>query len=105
MGQALVTTDEVSDPYALDLELTVNGIPQQRVNTRDMIFSVPCLVSYISQVMTLEVGDVIATGTPAKLPEAAEPKNFLQAGDVVEITIDKLGKLRNPVLGHRGEIG
>jgi acylpyruvate hydrolase len=97
MGQALVTTDEVQDPYTLDMELTVNGVPQQRVNTKDMIFSIPYLISYISQVMTLEVGDVIATGTPSKLPEAAEQKRFLQASDVVEITIEKLGTLRNTV--------
>lgn len=99
MGQALVTPDESPDPYALDLELTVNGVPQQRVNTKDMIFSVPYLISYISQVMTLEVGDVIATGTPSKLPEVAdaERKRFLQKGDVVEITIEKLGTLRNTV--------
>jgi acylpyruvate hydrolase len=97
MGQALVTPDEVPDPYALDLELTVNGVPQQRVNTKDMIFSVTYLISYISQVMTLEVGDVIATGTPSKLPEVAEQKRFLQKGDVVEITIEKLGTLRNIV--------
>jgi acylpyruvate hydrolase len=97
MGPALVTTDEVPDPYMLDLELTVNDTPQQRVNTRDMIFSVAYLISYISQVMTLEVGDVIATGTPSKLPEAAEAKRFLQSGDVVEITIEKLGTLRNKI--------
>lgn len=97
MGPALVTSDEIPDLYALDMELTVNGVPQQRVNTKDMIFSVPYLISYISQVMTLEVGDVIATGTPSNLPEAAEQKRFLQAGDVVEITIEKLGTLRNIV--------
>lgn len=99
MGQALVTPDEVPDPYTLDLELTVNGVPQQRVNTKDMIFSVPYLISYISQVMTLEVGDVIATGTPSKLPEVAdaERRRFLQVGDVVEIKIEKLGVLRNTV--------
>lgn len=97
MGPALVTPDEVPDPYRLEMELTLNGVPQQRVNTRDMIFSVPFLISYISQVMTLEAGDVIATGTPAKLPEAAEQKRFLQAGDLVEITIQRLGRLRNPV--------
>jgi acylpyruvate hydrolase len=101
MGPALVTPDEVPNPYNLDLELTVNGIPQQRVNTRHLIFSVPRLISYISQVMTLEVGDVIATGTPSKLPEAAEQQRFLQPGDVVEITIDKLGTLRNPVVARR----
>jgi acylpyruvate hydrolase len=100
MGPALVTTDEVPDPYSLDLELTVNGIPQQRVNTRDMIFSVPYLISYISQVMTLDIGDVIATGTPSKLPEAAENKRFLLAGDLIEISIDRLGTLRNPVAAY-----
>jgi len=99
MGQALVTTDDVPDPYTLDLELTMNGVPQQHVNTCNMIFSVPYLISYISQVMTLEVGDVIATGTPSRLPEAAEQKRFLQPGDVLEITIDKLGTLRNSVQG------
>jgi 2-keto-4-pentenoate hydratase/2-oxohepta-3-ene-1,7-dioic acid hydratase in catechol pathway len=97
MGPALVTANEIPDAYQLNMELTVNGIPQQRTNTRDMIFRVPSLIAYISQVMTLEVGDVIATGTPVKLPEASQQKRFLQPGDVVEITIDKLGKLSNPV--------
>jgi acylpyruvate hydrolase len=97
MGPALVTTDEIPDPHCLDLELTVNGVPKQRANTRDLIFSVPFLVSYLSAVMTLEPGDVIATGTPAKLPEAANPQRFLEAGDVVRITIEKLGILENPV--------
>jgi len=97
MGPALVTTDEVPDPHCLALELTVNGVPKQRANTRDLIFSVPFLVSYLSRVMTLEPGDVIATGTPAKLPEAANPQVFLQAGDLVQITIERLGTLENPL--------
>lgn len=98
MGPTLVTPDEVPDPYNLEMELTVNGVPQQRVNTCDMIFSIPYLISYISQVMTLEVGDVIATGTPSRLPEAAQQQRFLQAGDVVEIKIERLGTLRNSVI-------
>ncbi|MBN2117294.1 MAG: fumarylacetoacetate hydrolase family protein [Anaerolineales bacterium] len=98
MGPALVTPDEVPDPYNLEMELTVNGVPGQRVNTCDMIFSVLYLISYLSQVMTLEAGDVIATGTPTKLPEAAEQKRFLQPGDVIEITIEKLGTLKNMVV-------
>lgn len=97
MGPALVTTDEIPDPHCLDLELTVNGVPKQHANTRDLIFSVPFLVSYLSAVMTLESGDVIATGTPAKLPEASNPQCFLEAGDVVRITIEKLGYLENPL--------
>jgi acylpyruvate hydrolase len=100
MGPALVTPDDIPDPYDLDLVLTVNGIPQQRTNTRDLIFNVPYLIAYISQVMTLEPGDVIATGTPAKLPEASQPKRYLQPGDLIEITIDKLGKLNNPVISQ-----
>ena len=97
LGPALVTKDEIPDPHCLELELTVNGVPKQRTNTSDLIFSVPFLVSYLSQVMTLEPGDIIATGTPAKLPEAANPQRFLEPGDVVSITIEKLGTLINPI--------
>jgi acylpyruvate hydrolase len=97
LGPALVTTDEVPNPHSLDFELTVNGVAKQRANTSDIIFSVPFLVSYLSQVMPLEPGDIIAMGTPAKLPEAANPQVFLKPGDVVEITMDTLGVLANPV--------
>ena len=97
LGPALVTADEVPDPHCLDLELKVNDEAKQRTNTSDSIFSVPFLVSYLSRVMTLDPGDVIATGTPAKLPEAADPPRFLEAGDVVKITIEKLGTLMNIV--------
>jgi len=97
LGPVLVTRDEVPDPHCLDLELTVNSTPKQRTNTRDLIFSVPFMVSYLSQVLTLQPGNIIATGTPAKLPEAASPQQFLKPGDVVEITIQRLGTLRNPI--------
>lgn len=98
LGPALVTTDEVPDPHCLELELAVNGVPKQRANTRDLIFSVPFLVAYLSTVMTLEPGDIIATGTPAKLPEAAKPQRFLEPGDMVRVTIEKIGMLNNPVV-------
>ena len=97
MGPVLVTTDEIPDPHCLALELTVNGISGQRANTSDLIFSIPFLIAYLSAVMTLEPGDVIATGTPAKLPEASNPQRFLVAGDIVRITIEKIGTLENPV--------
>jgi len=97
LGPALVTKDEVPDPHCLGLELSVNGLPKQRTNTSNLIFSVPFLVSYLSQIMTLDPGDILATGTPAKLPEAANPQRFLEPGDAVEITIEKLGTLRNTV--------
>lgn len=97
LGPAVVTADEVPDPQRLDLELTVNGVTAQRASTRDMIFTIAFLVSYLSQVMTLDPGDIIATGTPAKLPEAAEDQQFLKPGDVVDITIGGLGTLSNTV--------
>ncbi|MGV8964996.1 MAG: fumarylacetoacetate hydrolase family protein [Cellulomonas sp.] len=97
LGPALVTADEVPDPQDLDLELTVNGETKQRATTRDMIFTVAYLLAYVSEVMTLEPGDIISTGTPAKLPEAADPQRFLAPGDVVTITIGGIGTLTNPV--------
>jgi acylpyruvate hydrolase len=100
LGPALVTTDEVPDPHCLELELAVNGVPKQRANTRDLIFSVPFLVAYLSTVMTLEPGDIIATGTPAKLPEASNPQRFLEPGDMVRVTIEKIGMLNNPFVAE-----
>jgi acylpyruvate hydrolase len=100
LGPAVVTTDEVPGPQDLDVELRVNGVTAQRANTRDMIFPIPFLIAYLSQVMTLDPGDIIATGTPAKLPEAAQDQQFLKDGDVVTITIGGLGTLRNPVEAH-----
>ena len=97
LGPAIVTRDEVPDPQSLDVELTVNGVTTQRANTRDMIFTVRFLVSYLSQVMTLNPGDIIATGTPAKLPGAAAEERFLADGDALAITIGNLGTLSNRV--------
>jgi 2-keto-4-pentenoate hydratase/2-oxohepta-3-ene-1,7-dioic acid hydratase in catechol pathway len=92
-GPALVTADEVPDPQDLDLHLSVNGRTTVASHTGEMIFTVSFLVSYLSEVVTLEPGDVIATGTPQKLPDALTEGRFLQDGDVVEITIGHLGTL------------
>jgi acylpyruvate hydrolase len=100
LGPALVTVDEVPDPHALELTLTLNGVERQRANTRHFIFSIPYLVNYLSAVMTLEPGDVIATGTPAKLPAAPETPPFMQPGDVVAVTLEKIGTLTNPVVAE-----
>jgi acylpyruvate hydrolase len=97
MGPALVTPDEVPDPYGLELSLTLNGVERQHANTADLIFSIAFLISYLSAVMTLEPGDILLTGTPAKLPAGPETPAFMRPGDVVEITIDRLGTLRNPL--------
>ena len=83
LGPALVTREAVPDPHSLELALTLNGVERQRANTRHFIFSIPYLIRYISAVMTLEPGDVIATGTPAKLPAAPGTPPFMRPGDVV----------------------
>lgn len=99
LGPTLVTADEVPDPQDLTVELAVNGEVTLRSTTAAMVFGVAWLVSYLSQVMTLLPGDVIATGTPQKLPEVlARGERFLRPGDVVAITIGHLGTLTNPVV-------
>jgi len=98
LGPALVTCDEVPDPHQLDLAFTVNGEVRQHSNTRNLIFRIPFLVSYISQVMMLEVGDVVSTGTPSGSGAGHKPPIFLRAGDEMRITVEKIGELFNPVV-------
>jgi acylpyruvate hydrolase len=97
-GPVLVLTDEVSDPQALSIQTRVNGATLQSANTAQMIFGIAQTVSFISRLVTLEPGDVIATGTPAGVGYRREPQVFLEAGDVVEVEIEGLGTLVNPVV-------
>jgi 2,4-didehydro-3-deoxy-L-rhamnonate hydrolase len=98
-GPYLVTTDEVDDPQLLDMWLDVNGKRMQTGNTRTMIFPVRTLVSYISQFMTLNPGDLITTGTPPGVGMGRKPvPTYLKAGDVVELGISKLGTQRQDVV-------
>jgi 2-keto-4-pentenoate hydratase/2-oxohepta-3-ene-1,7-dioic acid hydratase in catechol pathway len=97
-GPALVTPDEVPDPHALGIRLRLNGKAMQDSNTKQMIFSVWEVVSYLSQVFTLEPGDLVYTGTPPGVGFARKPPVFLKPGDVCEVEIDGLGVLRNPVV-------
>lgn len=99
LGPWLVTADEVGDPANLAIRFLLNGQVLQDSHTSQMIFSVPELVAYVSQVCTLLPGDVIYTGTPAGVGFARRPPVFLRAGDVAEVHIDRLGVLRNPVAG------
>ena len=94
LGPFLATPDEIGDVHDLDLWLTVNGERKQNGSTRDLVFGVPMLVSYISQFMTLLPGDVISTGTPAGVAMGHSPVRFLQPGDVVELGIEGLGSSR-----------
>jgi 2-keto-4-pentenoate hydratase/2-oxohepta-3-ene-1,7-dioic acid hydratase in catechol pathway len=95
IGPYLVTADEVGDPQTLDVRCWVNGALRQSSNTADMIFNVAQLVSYISQYMTLEPGDVISTGTPEGVVFGMKEKHWLKSGDEVTIEIAGLGRLTN----------
>ena len=98
MGPAIVTADEIADPQTLQLRTWVNGVEKQNSNTKFMLFSVRELIADISRVMTLEPGDIIATGTPAGVGAGREPQEFMWPGDVVESEVEKIGRLRNPVV-------
>jgi 2-keto-4-pentenoate hydratase/2-oxohepta-3-ene-1,7-dioic acid hydratase in catechol pathway len=99
LGPFITTRDEIADVQALNIEGRLNGLVMQSSNTGRMIFSVAYLVSYISQGITLEPGDVIATGTPEGVGIFRKPPVLLKPGDVYEVTIEGLGTLRNPVVG------
>jgi len=98
MGPYMLTADEIQDVQNLDMTLTVNGQVRQNANTSQMIYPVADIVSFLSHIMTLEPGDIIATGTPAGVAMATG--KFLQPGDRIECTIERLGTLRN-TLGAR----
>jgi 2-keto-4-pentenoate hydratase/2-oxohepta-3-ene-1,7-dioic acid hydratase in catechol pathway len=97
-GPYLVTADEVPDPHNLAIRLRLNGQTMQDSTTRQMIFTAADLLAYISQVVTLQPGDLIFTGTPPGVGVARKPPVFLKPGDVVEVEVERLGVLRNPVV-------
>jgi 2-keto-4-pentenoate hydratase/2-oxohepta-3-ene-1,7-dioic acid hydratase in catechol pathway len=97
VGPELVTADEVSSPHALGIRLRLNGRTMQDSNTNQLIFGIDQTIAYLSQIVTLEPGDLIFTGTPPGVGMARKPPVWLQPGDVVEVEIDGLGVLRNPV--------
>jgi 2-keto-4-pentenoate hydratase/2-oxohepta-3-ene-1,7-dioic acid hydratase in catechol pathway len=101
-GPALVI-DEIDDPQSLNIATRVNGETLQQGNTREMIFTVAQAIAHISGLMTLEPGDIIATGTPAGVGFKRTPPVFLRAGDVVEVEVEGIGVLRNPVLDRAME--
>lgn len=99
-GPWVVTRDEIADPQRLNLRTTVNGEVRQNVNTCDMIFDVKALIADISRGITLEPGDLIATGTPVGIAWGMDPPRYLVPGDEVVVEIEKIGRLRNRVLAH-----
>lgn len=96
-GPWIVTRDEIPDPHNLRISLTLNGQTMQDSNTSNLIFNVPYLVSYLSQSLTWEPGDLISTGTPPGVGVSRKPPVFLKAGDSVSITVERIGTLTNPV--------
>lgn len=102
IGPFLATREVVLDPQTLAMQLAVNGVVKQSSNTAQMVFGVASLVSYISQFMTLLPGDLISTGTPAGVGLGFDPPQFLRAGDVVTLSIERLGSQRQRVVGPDG---
>jgi 2-keto-4-pentenoate hydratase/2-oxohepta-3-ene-1,7-dioic acid hydratase in catechol pathway len=101
IGPHIVTADEVPDPHALDIRLTIGGETLQNSNTRELIFKVPALIEYLSSMLTLEPGDIISTGTPAGVGLGRTPPRWLRPGEEVVIVIEKIGTLRNPVIAEQ----
>lgn len=95
LGPWIVSADEIGDPQKLDIKLLLNGVEKQHANTSAMIFTCARVISYISQGMTLEPGDIIASGTPEGVGFARTPPEFMKDGDVVEVVVEKIGTLRN----------
>lgn len=100
MGPCITTADEIDDPHQLTIETRVNGAIRQSAHTGSMIFKIPQLIAFASNAFTLEPGDIISTGTPEGVGYFMEPKGLLQAGDRVQIQIEKLGVLENPVVAE-----
>lgn len=97
LGPWIVTADAIGDPHALSIGLKVNGEQRQDGNTSNMIFDIPTLIASLSEGLTLEPGDIIATGTPSGVGYAMDPPTFLKAGDTVVCEISGIGTLRNTV--------
>ena len=97
-GPCIVTADEMVEPHRLDLWLRVNGVEKQKSNTRHMLFKIPELIADLSSVITLEPGDIIATGAPDGVGAGRTPQEWLWPGDVVEAGVEGIGSLRHPVV-------
>jgi 2-keto-4-pentenoate hydratase/2-oxohepta-3-ene-1,7-dioic acid hydratase in catechol pathway len=97
MGPCIVTADEVGDVTRLQLVTRVNGEVRQSASVSQLIFDIPTLIETVSRVLTLEPGDIIATGTCAGVGIGFDPPKYLRKGDVVAITIEPIGTLENPV--------
>jgi 2-keto-4-pentenoate hydratase/2-oxohepta-3-ene-1,7-dioic acid hydratase in catechol pathway len=97
MGPWIATADEIKDPNNLDIRCSVNGVIKQNSNTRHLYFKLPRIIAELSAGLTLDSGDIIATGTPSGVGHARTPPEFMQSGDILETEVVGLGKLRNRI--------
>ena len=100
IGPVLVTADEINDPHNLRVRTRVNGETVQDGNTKDMIYDIGTIIAYISDTVTINPGDIIATGTPAGVGFGMTPKRYLHDGDVVEIEVESIGVVRSPIINR-----
>ena len=100
LGPAIVTKDEVPDPHALDIRLTIGGEVLQHSNTRELIFRIPDLIAYLSAIAPLKPGDIVSTGTPAGVGLGRTPHRWLRAGETIITEVEGLGRLVNPVVSE-----
>jgi 2-keto-4-pentenoate hydratase/2-oxohepta-3-ene-1,7-dioic acid hydratase in catechol pathway len=98
LGPWIVTSDEIPDPHALDIRLTLSGEVMQNANTRDQIFKIPRVIEYISSIVPLQAGDIISTGTPPGVGLGRKPQRWLRPNEEMIIEIEKIGALRNRTL-------
>lgn len=101
MGPWIVSKDEIADPHALDISLTIGGQKLQNSNTHLLIFKIPALIEYLSGITPLQVGDIISTGTPAGVGMGRTPQRWLKPGEEMVIAIQGIGELRNPLVAER----
>ena len=100
MGPAIVSADEIADPHALQISLTINGETLQNSNTRELVFDIPALIEHLSSITSLLPGDVISTGTPPGVGLGRTPRRWLKPGETVTVTIEGLGSLTNPTVAE-----
>ena len=101
LGPCIVTADEIPDPAALTVSLTLNGEPRQHSSVSDLIFDVPTLIEYLSLGMTIEPGTIVSTGTPSGVGLGYNPPQYMKAGDVMVAAIEGIGELRTRVVSAR----
>ncbi|MEM0964681.1 MAG: fumarylacetoacetate hydrolase family protein [Verrucomicrobiota bacterium] len=104
LGPVIVTTDEISDPWSLSISSRLNGTVMQESSTSDLIFDVPTLVEFLSMETTLKAGTVILTGTPQGVGFARKPPVFMRDGDVIEVEIEGIGTLSNPLAASKSDV-